>query len=81
MLDDPRLPLQDAGLREGDHVTALATRLPSVTGTRADAETGGAFASWFRGDDRATTWGHPQFGGLVAQWYLLPFLVMGSLLK
>ena len=63
MLDDPTVPLLDVGLQTGDHVTALATHLPSITGTRADFESGAAFASWFRGDDGATTWGDLQFLG------------------
>ena len=53
---DPTLPLQAAGLQNGDQLTAIAVEAQLVA-------TGGAFALFCAGGDRVVTWGRPDSGG------------------
>ena len=53
---DPTESLQAAGLREGDHLTAIATPL-KVAATR------GAIALWCCGGNQVVTWGDRNSGG------------------
>ena len=53
---DPTKSLQDAGLEDGDHLTAIAIEA-KVAATRS------AFALFCPGGDRVATWGAPSFGG------------------
>ena len=48
--------LEDAGVRQGDFLTAIAQH-PKVAATDA------AFATWCCGDDAVSTWGDPSAGG------------------
>ena len=52
--------LQDAGLQEGDTLTAIA-REAKIAATHR------AFAFWCLGEDRIVTWGSPDCGGTAPQ--------------
>ena len=51
VLNDPEKSLEDAGIHDGDHVTAVAQQAKL-------AATAGAFALWFDGEHKIVTWGH-----------------------
>ena len=55
VLEDPQQPLEDLGLRDGDHLTAVC-REASLAATRA------AFALWCPGADGIVTWGSAGCG-------------------
>ena len=55
VLSDPNESLEAAGLRGGDHLTALTLRANI-------AATASAFALWC-GGKRIVTWGHEEHGG------------------
>ena len=56
ILADPNQFLQAAGLKEGDHLTAIVQQAKM-------AATDGAFAIWCHGGDRIVTWGRTCSGG------------------
>ena len=56
ILADPNQFLQAAGLKEGDHLTAIVQQAKM-------AATDGAFAIWCHGGDRIVTWGRSRSGG------------------
>ena len=53
---DPTKSLQDAGLEDGDHLTAIAVEAKVAATARA-------FALFCPGGDRVVTWGYPDDGG------------------
>ena len=53
---DPTKSLQDAGLEDGDHLTAVAVEAKL-------AATEFAFALFCPGGGKVVTWGHPGYGG------------------
>ena len=56
ILADPNQFLQAAGLKEGDHLTAIVQQAKM-------AATDGAFAIWCHGGDRIVAWGRSRSGG------------------
>ena len=56
ILADSNQFLQAAGLKEGDHLTAIVQQAKM-------AATDGAFAIWCHGGDRIVTWGRSRSGG------------------
>eukprot|EP00435_Cladocopium_sp_Y103_P060237 s350_g22.t1 len=57
---DPTVSLQTAGLKDGDHLTAIAVEA-KVAATNA------AFALFYSGGDRVVAWGNPRLGGDSSQ--------------
>ena len=57
---DPTKSLQDAGLEDGDHLTAIAVEAKVAATARA-------FALFCPGGDRVVTWGDPRCGGDSSQ--------------
>ena len=57
---DPLESVQQAGIEDGDHLTALALQANMAT-------TANAFALWLSGGNRVLTWGDPKEGGDCSQ--------------
>ena len=55
VLEDLQL-LQDVGLKDGDHLTAIAQEIQVASTSRA-------FALWYAAGNRFVTWGHNRSGG------------------
>ena len=53
---DPTKSLQDVGIEDGDHLTAIAVEAKVAATARA-------FALFCPGGDRVVTWGNPDAGG------------------
>ena len=60
VLEDPQQSLEDLGLRDGDHLTAIC-REARLTATRA------AFALWCPGADGIVTWGSAGCGATSSE--------------
>ena len=59
VLLDPLESIYDAGLEDGDHLTAVACQSQV-------AATAKAFALWCPGGDRIVSWGNQEFEGLIS---------------